>query len=88
MLNYHTIALISHASKCMLKFLQARLQEYENQEHPDVPAGFRKGRGTSDQIANIHWIREKEKAFTSASLTTAKPLCGSHTHKKKIVEIT
>ena len=51
--NYHTITLISHASKVMLKILQARLQQYGNHELPDVPAGFRKGRGTRDQIANI-----------------------------------
>ena len=51
--NYHTIALISHASKVMLKILQARLQQYVNRELPDVQAGFRKGRGTRDQIANI-----------------------------------
>ena len=57
--NYHTIALISHASKVMLKILQARLQQYVNREIPDVQAGFRKGRGTRDQIANIHWIMEK-----------------------------
>ena len=57
--NYHTIALISHTSKVMLKILQARLQQYVNQEIPDVQAGFRKGRGTRDQIANIHWIIEK-----------------------------
>ena len=61
--NYHTIALISHASKVMLKILQARLQQYVNHEHPDVQAGFRKGRGTRDQIANIHWIIEKEREF-------------------------
>ena len=54
--NYHTIALISHASKVMLKILQARLQQYMNCELPDVQAGFRKGRRTRDQIANIHWI--------------------------------
>ena len=52
--NYHTIALISHASKVMLKILQARLPQYMNHERPDVPAGFRKGRGTRDQITNIH----------------------------------
>ena len=52
--NYHTIALISHASKVMLKILQARLQQYVNHEPADVQAGFRKGRGTRDQIANIH----------------------------------
>ena len=57
--NYHTNALISHTSKVMLKILQARLQQYVNQEIPDVQAGFRKGRGTRDQIANIHWIIEK-----------------------------
>ena len=58
--NYHTIALISHTSKAMLKILQARLQKYINQEFPGVQAEFRKGRGTSDhQIANIHWIIEK-----------------------------
>ena len=53
--NYHTVALISHASKVMLKILQARPQQYVNCELPDVQAGFRKGRGTRDQIANIHW---------------------------------
>jgi len=53
--NYLTIALISHASKMMLKILQARLQQYVNRELPDVQAGYRKGRGTRDQIANIHW---------------------------------
>ena len=57
--NYHTIALISHASKVMFKILQARLQQYMNSELPDVQAGFRKGRGTRDQIANIYWIIEK-----------------------------
>ena len=61
--NYHTIALISHASKVMLKILQARLQQYMNRELPDVQAGFRKGRGTRDQIANIHWIMEKAREF-------------------------
>ena len=59
--NYHTIALISHASKVMLKILQARLQQYVNHELPDAQAGFRKGRGTRDQIANICWIIEKAK---------------------------
>ena len=62
-LNYCTIALISHASKVMLKILQARLQQYMNQELPDVQAGFRKGRGTRDQIANICWIIEKAREF-------------------------
>ena len=61
--NYHTIALISHTSKVMLKILQARLQQYVNHELPDVQAGFRKGRGTRDQIANIHWIIEKAREF-------------------------
>ena len=59
--NYSTIALISHASKVMLKILQARLQQYVNCELPDVQAGFRKGRGTRDQIANIRWIIEKAR---------------------------
>ena len=61
--NYCTIALISHASKVMLKILQARLQQYMNQELPDVQAGFRKGRGTRDQIANICRIIEKAREF-------------------------
>ena len=61
--NYHTIALISHASKVMQKILQARLQQYVNRELPDVQAGFRKGRGTRDQIANICWIMEKAREF-------------------------
>ena len=59
--NYRTIALISHASKVMLKILQARLQQNVNRELPDVQAGFRKGRGTRDQIANIRWIIEKAR---------------------------
>ena len=59
--NYRTVALISHASKVMLKILQARLQQYVNHELPDVQAGFRKGRGTRDQIANICWIIEKAR---------------------------
>ena len=61
--NYRTIAVISHASKVMLKILQARLQQYVNCEFPDVQAGFRKGRGTRDQIANICWIIEKGREF-------------------------
>ena len=61
--NYCTIALISHASKVMLKILQVRLQEQVNSELPDVHAGLRKGRGTRDQIANIHWIIEKAREF-------------------------
>ena len=59
--NYHTTELISHASKVMLKILQARLQQYVNHELPDVQAGFKKGRGTRDQIANILWIIEKAR---------------------------
>ena len=59
--NYCTIALISHTSKVMLKILQARLQQYMNHELGDVQAGFRKGRGTRDQIANIHWVIEQTK---------------------------
>ena len=61
--NYHTIVLISHASKVMLKILQARLQQYVNNELPDVQASFRKGKGTRDQIANICWIMEKAREF-------------------------
>ena len=61
--NYPTVALIPHASKVMLKILQARLQQYVNQELPDVQGGFRKGRGTRDQIANIRWIMEKAREF-------------------------
>ena len=59
--DYCTVALIAHASKAMLKILQARLQQYVNRELPDVQAGFRKGRGSRDQIANIHWITEKAR---------------------------
>ena len=76
--SYHTIALISHASKVMLKILQARLQQYVNYEIPDVQAGFRKGRGTRDQIANICWIIEKAREFHKniyfCLLTMPKPL--------------
>ena len=77
--KYHTIALISHASKVMLKILQARLQQHINHELPDIQAGFRTGRGTRDQIANIHWIIKKAREFswkkpTSALLPTPKPL--------------
>ena len=61
--NYHTIALISHASKLMLENLQAKLQQYVNCELPDVQAGFRKGGGNRDQIANIHWIIKKAREF-------------------------
>ena len=78
--NYLTIVLISYASKVMLKIIQARLLQYVNCELPDVQAGFRKGRGTRDQIANIHWITEKAREFQqeswtiSALLTMPKPL--------------
>ena len=76
--NYHTIALISHTRKVMLKILQARLQQYVNRELPDVQAGFRKGRGTRDKIAHICWTIKKEesprKTSTSALLTMPKPL--------------
>ena len=80
--NYHTIALISHARKVMLKILQARLQRYVNRELPDVQAGFRKGRGTRDQIANILWIikkarelqKKKKKKKRISVLTVPKPL--------------
>ena len=71
----------THASKVMLKILQARLQQYMNHELPDVQAGFRKGRGTRDQIANMCWIIKKatssRKTSISALLTMPKPLCGS-----------
>ena len=77
--NYHTIALISHASQVMLKILQARLQQYVNHELPDVQAGFGKRRGTRDQITNIHWIVKKKqessrKTSISALSTIPKPL--------------
>ena len=76
--NNHTTALISHASKLMLKILQARRQQYVNRELPDVQAGFRKGRGTRDQIANICWIMEKAREFQKniyfSLLTMPKPL--------------
>ena len=66
--NYHTIALILHASKVMLKILQARLQQYMNCELPDVQIGFRKGRGPRDQIVNIHWIIKKAREFQEKHL--------------------
>ena len=76
--HYCTIALILHASKVKLKILQARPQQYMNHELPDVQAGFRKGRGTRDQIANICWIMDKQessrKTSISALLTMPKPL--------------
>ena len=78
-LNYPVIALISYASKIILRILQVRLQQYVNYELPDVQAGFRNGRGTRDQIANIHWIIEKgtesqKKTSISALLNMPKPL--------------
>ena len=76
--NYHIIVVISHTSKVMLKILQARIQQYLNQELPDVQAGFGKGRGTRVQVANINWTIEKEessrKISISALLMTSKPL--------------
>ena len=75
--NYHTIALISHPSKVMLKILQARLQQYVNREFPDVQTGFTKGRGTRDQIANICWIIEKAKEFQKKHLFLLYWLCQS-----------
>ena len=77
--NYCTIALISHASKVMLKSLQSKLQQYVNRELPDVQADFRKGRGTRNQIANIRWIIKKAREFQkiasiSALLTMPEPL--------------
>ena len=76
--NYHTVALISHASKVMLKILHARLQQYVIHELPEVQAGFRKARETGNQIANIRWIIEKAREFqktsNSALLTLPKPL--------------
>ena len=66
--NYRTVVLISHASKVMLKILQARLQQHMNQELSDVQAGFRKGRETTNQIANIHWIKEKAREFQKKNL--------------------
>ena len=80
--NYRTIALISHASKVMLKILQARLQQYVNQELPDVQVGVRKGRGTRDQIANICWIIKKQESSRKTStsvywLCQSLWLCGS-----------
>ena len=88
--NYHTIAPISHASKVILKYLQARFQQYVNLELPDVQTGFRKGRGTRDQIVNICWIIEKareskKKKSMSASLTTLKPLTVRLTTNWKIL---
>ena len=87
--NNCTIALISHTSKVICKTLQARLQQYMNQELPDIQAGFRKGRGTTGQIASIQWIIEKAREFqnsTSASLTMLKPLTPWITVNWKILQ--
>ena len=91
--NYHTTALISHASKVMLKILQAKFQQYVKCELPDVQAGFRKGRRTRNQIANIHWIIEKsrevqkkKKKSVSDSLTILKPLTMWVTTNWKILQ--
>ena len=75
--NYYTIALISLTSKVMLKILQARLQQYMNHELPDIQAGFRKGKGTRDQIANICWIIEKAREFPKKHLVLFYWLCQS-----------
>ena len=88
-LNYHTIVLISHTSKVMLKILQARLQQYMNCELPDVHTGFRKGRGTRDQIANIRWIidktRELQKSIYFCFIDYAKAFdCVDHNKLWKI----
>ena len=74
--NCHTVALISHASKVMLKILQARFQQYVNRELPDVQAGFRKGRGTRDQTANIHWITKKAREFQKTFTVWITINCG------------
>ena len=89
--NYHRIALISHTSKVMLKILQARLQQYVNHELPNVQAGFRKGRGTRDQIANIHWIIEKAREFQNniyfCFIDYAKAFdCVDHNKLRKILK--
>ena len=89
--NYCTIALISHTSKVMLKILQVRLQQNMNRELPDVQAGFRKGRGTRDQIANIHWIIEKAREFHKniyfCFLDYAKAFdCVDHNNLQKILK--
>ena len=89
--NYHTIALISHANKVMLKILQARLQQYMNCELLDIQAGFRKGRGTRDQIANICWIIKKAREFQRniyfCFIDCAKAFdCGDHNKLRKILK--
>ena len=89
--DYHTIALISHASKVMLKILQARLQQYVNHELPDVQAGFSKGRGTRNQMANIHWIieeaREFQKSICYCFIDSAKAFdCVDHSNCGKFLK--
>ena len=89
--NYHTIALISHTNKVSLKILQARLQQYVNHELPNVQAGFRKGRGTRDQIANFHWIfkkaREFQKSIYLCFIDYAKAFdCVDHNKLRKILK--
>ena len=89
--NYRTIALISHASKVILKILQARLQQYVNHELPDVQAGFRKGRGPRDQLANIHWIikkaRECQKNIYFCFISYAKAFdCVDHNKLWKVLK--
>ena len=89
--NYHTIALFSHASKVMLKILQARLQQYMILKLPDIEAGFRKGRETRDQIANIHWIMEKarelQKSFYFCFTDYAKAFdCVDHNKQGEILK--
>ena len=89
--NYRIIALISHASKVRPKILQARLQQYVNQELPDIQDGFGKGRGTRDQVANIHWITEKAKEFQKNTyfgfIEYAKAFdCGNHNKLWKILK--
>ena len=89
--NYHTIALISHASKVMLKILQARLQQYVNCKLPHVQAGFRKGKGTGDQIANTSWLIEKAREFQKniyfCFIDYAKPFdCVDHNKVWKILQ--
>ena len=89
--NYCTIALISPSTKVMLKILQARLQQYMNRELPDVQAGFRKGRGTRDQIANIRWIMEKAREFQRniCFIDYAKAFdCVDHNKLWKILNLT
>ena len=84
--HYHTIALITHASKVMFKILQARLQQYVNQELPDVQAGFRKDRGTRDQIANICWIIKKQKNSRKTSTSASAFDCVITTNCGKILK--